>query len=132
MSTPRAARQERGRAAQDEGPARATAAASEPDALRFMVRDASHTELLAAAAINHVDWMTRLALASGGTAAEEAGVTWSYVARAATEVTVAVTQPPEPPAREHLDRLLALCRDKQVDRIGYWAFSEDDRQPLGS
>jgi hypothetical protein len=132
MSTPRAAPQERGRAAQGEEPAPATATASEPDGLRFMIRDASDTELRAAAAINHVDWMTRLALASGGTVAEEAGVTWSYVARAATEVTVAVTQPPAPPAREHLDRLLAMCRDKQVDRIGYWAFSQDYRQPLGA
>lgn len=105
-----------------------TAAAAD---LVFMTRDATADDLLAATAANHIDWMRRLARCSGGTAAEDSGIHWTCVSRAATEVTAAVIRPPGPAAREQLDRLLALSRARGASRVGYWAFAESYRRPLG-
>jgi hypothetical protein len=99
--------------------------------LVFMTREAPDEELLAATAANHIDWMKRLARCSGGTAAEDRGVHWTCVSRAATEVTAAVIEPPRPAVREQLDSLLTVSRDRCADRVGYWAFAESYRRPLG-
>lgn len=105
--------------------------AAPPGDVEFMTRDASDEDLLAATAANHVDWLERLARGSGGTVAQAAGVHWTCVSRAATEVTAAVIQPPGPAVREQLDSLLAVSRARGADRVGYWAFAESYRQPLG-
>jgi hypothetical protein len=96
-----------------------------------MTREASAEDLLTATAANHIDWMQRLARCSGGTVAEDSGVHWTCVRRAATEVTAAVTQPPGPAVREQLDSLLAFSRARHADRVGFWAFAESYRDPLG-
>jgi hypothetical protein len=99
--------------------------------LRFMVTDASDDDLRVATALNHLDWMKRLAIASRGVAEEEDGVHWTYTSRAGREVTAAVVDRPGPGVRAQLGRLLEMCRREQVDRVGYWAFSADHRSPLG-
>jgi hypothetical protein len=99
--------------------------------LRFMVADASDDDLLAATALNHLDWMKRLAIASRGIAEEEDGVHWTYTSRAEREVSAAVVDQPGPGVRAQLGRLLEMCRREQVDRVGYWAFSDGYRSPLG-
>lgn len=100
--------------------------------LRFLTGEASDETLLQAIAANHIDWMNRLARASGGTVAAEDGVHWTCVSRADKHVTAAVTEPPGPPARDQLDRLLAFCRKQKVDRVGYWAFLARYADPLGA
>jgi hypothetical protein len=100
--------------------------------LPFLTQDASAEVLLEAIAANHIDWMNRLARASGGTAAAEDGVNWTCVSRADTQVTAAVTQPPGPSVRDQLDRMLSFCRREKVDRVGYWAFLAAYADPLGA
>jgi hypothetical protein len=99
--------------------------------LRFMVTDAPDEDLRVATALNHLDWMKRLAIASRGVAEEEDGVHWTYTSRAGREVTAAVVDRPGPGVRAQLDGLLEMCRREQVDRVGYWAFSADHQSPLG-
>ncbi len=100
--------------------------------LRFLTKDASTDELLAATAHNHLDWLHRLARGSGGTVSYQDGVHWTYVARTRREVTAAVTEAPGPPARAQLDSMLDFCRAERVDRVGYWAFSTQYQGRLGA
>ena len=95
-----------------------------------MIEDATPQRLMAGCAANHVDWMSRLARGSGGSVQTERGLTWTDVARANREVSVAVTEPPEPARLAHLIELLEYCRRNRVDRIGYWALATSYRDPL--
>lgn len=99
--------------------------------LRFLTSDPDTEQLLAATAENHLDWMRRLARASGGEVALESGVHSTLVSRRATELTAAIVEPPERGVGEQVDRLLALCRERDADRFGFWAFSEGRSRALG-
>lgn len=106
-------------------------AANEAAGLRFMVGEATDDDLLAATALNHIDWMQRLGRGSNGVVAFEDGVHWTSVARTRREVTAAVTEQPGLRVRDHLDRMLAVARVERVDRIGYWAFLTEYASRLG-
>jgi hypothetical protein len=101
-------------------------------ATTFLTRDAGPAELLTACIDNHVELMRRIGRASGGTVAHNHGLDWIHAPRPVGSVTVAVTRPPAPEVRAHIDELVQFCRDHAVETLSYWACAETLRSPLGT
>jgi len=105
---------------------------ADPTALESLRADADDARLLAATVANHVDWMRRLARASGGTVGADPGLVWTDVARAERELTLAVTAAPDVAMRDRIRTLLAGYRTEPLERVGCWAASTDYLATLGA
>lgn len=86
----------------------------------FLLRDASVPDLLTACILNHVDWLRRVAAASGGTSHHRAGVFRADVPRPAPETYVVALERPGPGLRQDIDEELNAARQRGVHRFGYW------------
>jgi ribosomal protein S18 acetylase RimI-like enzyme len=89
--------------------------------------DAGDVELIRAAARNHVSWMTRAGVATGGEVVRERGVTWIAPPRGGGAVL------PFPRALSHpaLDRVLDVCRARGAGGVGCWVSGLEPYDALG-
>jgi GNAT superfamily N-acetyltransferase len=79
--------------------------------------DAGDVELIRAAARNHVSWMTRAAVATGGAVVRERGLTWT-TPRPGGEAMLLFPRAASPAA---LDAVLESARERRARGIGCWA-----------
>jgi GNAT superfamily N-acetyltransferase len=79
--------------------------------------DASDVELIRAAARNHVSWMTRAAVATGGAVIRERGLTWT----APPPGGEAMLLFPRAASRPALDAMLDGARRRGARGVGCWA-----------
>jgi GNAT superfamily N-acetyltransferase len=79
--------------------------------------DAGDVELIRAAARNHVSWMTRAAVATGGAVVREHRLTWT-TPRPGGEAMLLFPRAASPAA---LDAVLESARERRARGIGCWA-----------
>jgi GNAT superfamily N-acetyltransferase len=99
--------------------------------LKFLETDATPAQLLRAVATNHVAWMSRNALASGGEIRREKGVTWIYTQGANGEVVLPFPRMPQATAGERLDEILTYCRARTLRQVSCWTVHPTRPQHLG-
>jgi GNAT superfamily N-acetyltransferase len=89
--------------------------------------DAGDVELIRAAARNHVSWMTRAAVATGGAVVRERGLTWT----APPPGGGAVLLFPRAASRPALDAMIDAARERDADGVGCWASGLEPVDELG-
>lgn len=101
---------------------------AEPD---FLTREVSTRELRDACVRNHIDWMRRLAAASGGANGHEPGLFWAHLPRPVPEFHIVVLDPPSAQLRDRFDAVVDRARDLDVDRVGCWLVDADEQARSG-
>ena len=86
-------------------------------ARNFIAPDAAPETLIRAAAINHSAWFRDTTCAVGGEILQTQGVKWTCDAK---EATLAFPRLSRANAGDFLDAVVAECRRREVERIGFW------------
>lgn len=92
--------------------------------IRFRRSDATPEQLHAACIDNHLDWLTRLATASGGEVHITSRLHWAVTRDRLPEVTAAVLGGPDAAMRREIDELVEYCRASDVEVLSFWAATE--------
>jgi hypothetical protein len=79
--------------------------------------DADDVELIRAAGRNHVSWMTRAAVATGGAVVRERGLTWTTPPPGGEAMLLF----PRAASAAALDAVLESARERRARGIGCWA-----------
>ena len=96
---------------------------------RFLSDEASRTQLIEAAAVNHAEWFAANALASDGEVNSTNGVQWTATAQ---ETVIAFPRFDPDSADETLDTIVAECFRRKVQSAACWSLMPTRPRDLGA
>ena len=102
-----------------------------PSGKRIFLQNPALSQLLQAAADNHIYWMGDTAESVGGKIVAEGGATWIYTPHKA-QVEIAFPRLKKETARQTIDRIVRSCRRRSLKRLACWSLSPSQPRDLGA